>query len=95
MSTDSPVCAQSVPRFGRGVRLNFSAARKEWILLAPERMFKLDAVSKEILERVDGERSIAMIVESLAGAFDASPAQIETDVITFIGQLVDRRMLEL
>ena len=43
------------PRLRRGVRLTQNDAQGGWVLLAPERVFKADAISAEILERCTGD----------------------------------------
>ncbi len=46
------------PRLPRGVRLTHNEAQGGWVLLAPERVFKADAVAVEILKRCDGEATL-------------------------------------
>ena len=43
------------PRLPRGVRLTHNEAQGGWVLLAPERVFKADAITVEILKRCTGE----------------------------------------
>jgi coenzyme PQQ biosynthesis protein PqqD len=84
----------AVPRLPRGVRLRQDAARGGWVLLAPERILQPDAVAVEILTRVDGQASLAQIVDSLAAAFSAERAQIDADVRAFLGNLAEKGFLE-
>jgi pyrroloquinoline quinone biosynthesis protein D len=84
----------AVPRLPRGVRLRQDAARGGWVLLAPERILQPDAVAVEILTRVDGQASLAQIVDSLAAAFSAERAQIDADVRAFFGNLAEKGFLE-
>ena len=46
---------QARPRLPRGVRLTHNEAQGGWVLLAPERVFKADAIAAEILKRCTGE----------------------------------------
>ena len=46
------------PRLPRGVRLTHSEAQGGWVLLAPERIFKADAIAAEILKRCTGEATL-------------------------------------
>ena len=93
---DAPqVEEHSVPTFVRGVRLHNDEAREQWVLLAPERMLKLDGIAVEILKRVDGERDLGAIVEDLCTTFEAERAQVLTDCSAFLQQLVDRRMVTI
>ena len=43
------------PRLPRGVRLVHNEAQGGWVLLAPERVFKADAIAAEVLKRCTGE----------------------------------------
>jgi pyrroloquinoline quinone biosynthesis protein D len=84
----------AVPRLPRGVRLRQDAARGGWVLLAPERILQPDAVAVAILTRIDGQASLAQIVDSLAAAFSAERAQIDADVRAFLGNLAEKGFLE-
>jgi pyrroloquinoline quinone biosynthesis protein D len=85
----------SVPRLPRGVRLKHDETRNEWLLLAPERILKADAIAVEILKRCTGEASLASIVDELVSAFGADRARIDNDVRTLLAGLADKRMIEL
>jgi pyrroloquinoline quinone biosynthesis protein D len=90
-----PVLPQSVPRLPRGVRLVHNEAQGGWVLLAPERAFKADAIAVEILKRCTGEASIDAIVDDLAKAFNAPRDRILADVSKLIGGLAEKKLLEL
>lgn len=94
MNNGAGVPDAAVPRLPRGVRLRQDAARGGWVLLAPERILQPDAVAVEILTRVDGQASLAQIVDSLAAAFSAERAQIDADVRAFLGNLAEKGFLE-
>ena len=84
------------PRLPRGVRLTHSEAQGGWVLLAPERVFKADAISAEILKRCSGEATVSQIVDDLAKAFAGAPRErIEADVLKLFGSLADKKLLEL
>jgi coenzyme PQQ biosynthesis protein PqqD len=83
------------PRFPRGVRLRLDETRGQWTLLAPERVFKADAVAAEVLKRCDGERTLGAIVDELAAAFSADRARVEADVRDLLGQLAQKRLIDL
>ena len=84
------------PKLPRGVRLTHNEAQGGWLLLAPERVFKVDAVSHEILKRCTGEASIAQIVDDLVKAFAGAPRdRIHADVVKLIGGLVEKRLMEV
>ena len=44
------------PKFPKHVKFRYNKAREEWVILAPERLVKLDPIAVEILQLVDGER---------------------------------------
>ena len=94
MNNGAGVPDAAVPRLPRGVRLRQDTARGGWVLLAPERILQPDAVAVEILTRVDGQASLAQIVDSLAAAFSAERAQIDADVRAFLGNLAEKGFLE-
>ena len=87
--------AQSVPKLPRGVKLRFDGTRQKWFLLGPERVFEPDEIATEILQRIDGARSLAAIIRELASEFGAPEAEISGDVGEFVDKLVGIRMLEL
>ena len=70
----------SKPCLPRGVRLKYDETRSEWLLLAPERVIKTDAIAVEILKRCDGTATFAAIVDDLAQHFSADRARVEADV---------------
>jgi pyrroloquinoline quinone biosynthesis protein D len=85
----------SKPRLPRGVRLKFDETRSEWLLLAPERVIKANAVAVEILKRCDGAATLNAIVDDLAAQFKADRSRIETDVHVLLGELAAKRMVDL
>jgi pyrroloquinoline quinone biosynthesis protein D len=83
------------PRLPKGVRLRHDEARGEWLLLAPERVVKADAIAVEILKRCTGERTIRDIVDDLAVVYSADRARIAADVRALLAELAAKRMLGL
>ena len=95
MTGPPSISPDSRPRLPRGVRLVHSEAQGGWVLLAPERIFKADAVATEILKRCTGEATLAAIVDDLAKTFNASRERIHADVTKLLGGLVEKKLLEL
>jgi pyrroloquinoline quinone biosynthesis protein D len=91
----TPVADSAHPRLPRGVRLTHNEAQGGWILLAPERVFKADAIAHEILKRCTGSVSVAEIVDDLAKTFNAPRERIHTDVVKLLASLADKKLLEL
>ena len=88
--------ADARPRLPRGVRLVHNEAQGGWVLLAPERVFKADAIAVEIVKRCTGEATFAEIIDDLAKAFAGAPRErILADVTTLLRGLADKRLLEL
>jgi pyrroloquinoline quinone biosynthesis protein D len=83
------------PRLPRGVRLMHSEAQGGWVLLAPERVFKADTVTVEILKRCTGAATLDAIVDDLAKAFAAPRERIHADVVKLLGSLADKKLLEV
>ncbi len=82
------------PTLPRGVRLRHDTVRQRWVLLAPERIFEIDDIGVEILKRCDG-RTIDQLVNDLANAFSATPADIRPDVESFLKDFARKRVLDL
>jgi len=83
------------PRLPKGVRLTHNEAQGGWVLLAPERVFKADAITAEILKRCTGEATLGAIVDDLANTFAAPRERIHADVVHLLGGLVEKKLLEL
>jgi pyrroloquinoline quinone biosynthesis protein D len=89
------IAPESKPRLPRGVRLTHNEAQGGWVLLAPERIFKADAIAAEILKRCTGEATFAAIVDDLVTAFNAPRERIHDDVAKLLTGLAEKRLLEL
>jgi pyrroloquinoline quinone biosynthesis protein D len=89
------IASDARPRLPRGVRLVHSDAHGGWVLLAPERVFKADAIAVEIVKRCTGEATFEGIVDDLAKTFNAPRERILTDVTAMLRSLADKKMLEL
>jgi len=89
------VSALARPRLPRGVRLVHNEAHGGFVLLAPERVIKADAIAAEILKRCDGNASVADIVDDLGRTYNAPRDRIAGDVIRLLQDLADKKLLEL
>ncbi len=85
----------AVPYLPRGVRMHDDAVRGMKVLLAPERVMKLDATGVAILSELDGATPFEAIVARRARRYDAPAARIAEDASRFLDGLVERRMVEL
>jgi pyrroloquinoline quinone biosynthesis protein D len=83
------------PHLPRGVRIVHNEAQGGYVLLAPERVFKPDAIALEILKRCTGEATVAEIVDDLARTYQAPRERIATDVTQLLQGLADKKLLAL
>ena len=83
------------PRLPRGVRLVHNEAQGGWVLLAPERVFKADAIAAEIVKRCTGEATLEAIVDDLVKTFNAPRERVHADVTAMLRGLADKKLLEL
>ena len=95
MSESAAIAPDAKPRLPRGVRLTHNEAQGGWVLLAPERIFKADAIAAEVLKRCTGEATFAAIVDDLARTFNAPRERISADVTKLLGGLAEKKLLEL
>ena len=85
----------SVPRLARGARLQFDKHRDQWIVQAPERLFVLDPIALEIVQRCDGVASVSAIVDGLAAKFNAPREVILRDVNAMLQDFSDKGVMNL
>jgi len=83
----------STPRLARGMRLQFDKQRDQWIIQAPERVFVLDAIATDILQRCTGEATVTTIVDDLAGKFNAPRDLISKDVNALLQSFADKGVM--
>jgi pyrroloquinoline quinone biosynthesis protein D len=93
--TSAAIPLDAQPRLPHGVRLVHNEAHGGWVLLAPERVFKADAIAAEIVKRCTGQATVSDIVNDLAQTYSAPRERILTDVTALLQQLAERRLLEL
>ena len=74
---------QQSPALRRGFRLQWEPRQDCHVLLYPEGMIKLNASAGQILDLVDGQRSVAAIIERLSANFPGVSG-IDEDVLAFL-----------
>jgi pyrroloquinoline quinone biosynthesis protein D len=89
------IASDARPRLPRGVRLVNSEAQGGMVLLAPERVFKPDAIALAILQRCSGSATLSEIVDDLAATYAAPRDRILADVTALLRGLADKKLLEL
>ena len=85
--------SSSIPRIGKGFRLQWEDAQQAHVLLYPEGMVKLNGSAGQILTRCDGARSVSAIVADLERTFATDG--LEGDVHAFLAIAQERRWVEL
>ncbi|WP_211097153.1 pyrroloquinoline quinone biosynthesis peptide chaperone PqqD [Aliishimia ponticola] len=85
---------EDIPVLPRGVRCGDDRVRGLRVLLGPERVLMLDQIGDAVLRRVNGTDTIRTISEDLARTFCAPRAQVEADVIEYLADLAEKRMVE-
>ena len=85
---------KTIPKFPKHVRFRHNKARDEWVVLAPERLVKLDPIAVEILQLVDGEREVKMIASLLSKKFNAPEETILVDIKEMLQNLSDKGFIE-
>src|ERR1700739_2501788 len=91
----TPIAPDSRPRLPRGVRLQHNEAQGDCVLLAPERVFKADAIAAEVVKRCTGEATFTEIVDDLARTYAAPRERIAADAGALLRGLADKKLLEL
>jgi pyrroloquinoline quinone biosynthesis protein D len=83
----------TLPRLGRGFRLQWEQAQGCHVLLYPEGMVKLNRSAGEILKRCDGSAPLEQIVAQLESAF--STQGLRTEVERFLAMAAAQRWVVL
>ncbi len=82
------------PKFPKHVKFRFNEPRKEWVILAPERLVKLDDIAVEVLKLVDGDKTVKKISVELSKKFNAPEELILSDVKDMLQKLSDKGFIE-
>jgi pyrroloquinoline quinone biosynthesis protein D len=90
MTARVEIAATSVPKLPRHVQLRFDETRKQWLMLAPERVFVPDQIAVEILQRCDGVATVSAIADALAAKFNAPRETVGRDILVMLQDLADK-----
>ena len=85
---DRSVAADQVYAIARPFRLQWEPAQDAHVLLYPEGMVKLNQSAGEIMKRLDGKRTLAVVTCGCEAAFDASG--LLGDVIGFVAVALEQ-----
>jgi pyrroloquinoline quinone biosynthesis protein D len=81
----------SVPRIWRLARLDYDPARQRPVLLYPEGAVLLNDTGREILELVDGTRTVAEIAALLGERYQTD---VTADVTDYLSHLAERELIQ-
>ena len=90
MTAKVEIAATSVPKLPRHVQLRFDETRKQWLMLAPERVFVPDQIAVEILRLCDGVATVSAIADALAAKFNAPRETVGRDILVMLQDLADK-----
>jgi pyrroloquinoline quinone biosynthesis protein D len=85
--------AASRPALARHVKLRFNETRKQWVILAPERLMSPSETAVDVLKLADGQRTIGAIADALAADFDAPADAILADILPLLQEMADQGYL--
>ena len=77
----------------RHIKLRHDPGRGRWIILAPERVFNPDEIAVTVLQRIDGQRSVSDIAETLSQEYDAPLEVVTDDIVVMLQDLTDKGVL--
>jgi pyrroloquinoline quinone biosynthesis protein D len=83
----------SQPRLAAGCRLSSEGENRS--LLFPEGVLRLKETAQAILERCDGKRTFAQIVQELQALYNrGEPASIRKDIAEFLERMQQKRVVD-
>jgi pyrroloquinoline quinone biosynthesis protein D len=85
---------ESKPRLAPGCRLS-DPGQEPRMLLMPERALRLQGPSFEIIERCDGQHTVAQIVADLQKIYSkAVPEKVAHDIVGYLRLLQEQRAVD-
>ena len=83
MTETMPISLGHQPRVASHFRLQWEEVQKSWVQLYPEGMVKLNGSAGEIMQRLDGVKTVQDVVTELETQFGTS--DLTPDVLDFLG----------
>jgi len=85
------IALDSVPKLWRLARLDYDPARQRPVLLYPEGAVLLNDTGREILELVDGRRTVGEIAAELNARYRTD---VTADVTDYLSHLAERELIQ-
>jgi len=85
------IALDSVPKLWRLARLDYDPARQRPVLLYPEGAVLLNDTGREILELVDGCRTVGEIAAELNARYRTD---VTADVTDYLSHLAERELIQ-
>ena len=82
MTETTAISLTNQPRMASHYRLQWEEVQKSWVLLYPEGMVKLNATAGEIMQRLDGIKTVQTVIDDLEKQFEAT--DLTPDVLDFL-----------
>ncbi|WP_054339798.1 pyrroloquinoline quinone biosynthesis peptide chaperone PqqD [Neptunomonas antarctica] len=83
---------EMIPELEKMFRFQWEEAQQCYVLLYPEGMVKLNGPAGEILSQVDGQRSLAQIIELLVIKYPEAE-DLDKDVLAFIDDALQQHWI--
>ena len=88
------ISSESRLRLAAKARLRFDRKSSRYMLLYPERGLVLNPTAADVLQRCDGERTVASIVIELAQRYGHEAPAVEREVLEFLQGMADRGLVQ-
>jgi len=85
------IALDSVPKLWRLARLDYDPARQRPVLLYPEGAVLLNDTGREILELVEGHRTVKQIAAELNARYQTD---VTADVTDYLSHLAERELIQ-
>ena len=85
------IALDTVPKLWRLARLDYDPARQRPVLLYPEGAVLLNDTGREILELVDGHRTVGEIAAELNARYRTD---VTADVTDYLSHLAERELIQ-
>lgn len=93
VNPDDQIHSSDIYRLARHYRFQWEEAQQCYVLLFPEGMIKLNGGAGEVIKRVDGNKTVAEVVQELQAEFPGVP-DLESDILAMFKLAHDKAWLE-